>query len=128
MGLVSRFEGDCSPVIVPGTCIETRLRCTVRVRVLTDTTSLRFEPAPNGQKPCIESSTAGDIVAEAIPTVAGEFLLNLEPGEYTVGLVTDGCEYCNGFGRGTRRDTMCPVLVLPGEHSTYDIQEDFALW
>jgi len=120
VGIVSMVEGDCEPIVLAGTCIESRQRREVTINRLITVQ----RPDRHGDLSCIESDLTIDPVGKVRTSPFGEYLVNLQPNRYTVTVALDGCQYCQGPNVGE----ICRVETNAGIYTVYQILIDSALW
>ena len=119
VGVVSKMVGNCTPGEGPvdPSCVESRGPRTIRLRV-------PFDPdlvvAVNRTHPiyCLPGEDATALILEVETNDNGEYLIELEPGTYSVLVALPGCEMCEDAGGN------CGVEVVAGEYAVYNPTQD----
>ena len=93
-GTVSSMEGNCMPMVPPGsnTCKHCPVKRTVKIYEYT----LLSQATPSGNSPIFFDSFSTQLVAQVDADNNGFFQANIPPGHYSIVIVEDGKLYANG--------------------------------
>jgi len=104
-GTVSNTEGNCMPMIGPGSTCKT---CPVQRVVKIYPYTLRGQATASGTSGVFYSSFNTTMIAETTADANGFYQVNLPAGTYSVAIVEDGKLYVNSFDNA---EGLNPVTV-----------------
>ena len=115
VGVVSKRVGNCTPGEggVDPSCVESRGPRTLRLRLPFDP-DLVVSVGKTHPMDCLPSGDTTALILEVETNDNGEYLIELDPGTYSVLLVLPGCEMCEDAGGN------CGVEVVAGEYAAYN--------
>jgi hypothetical protein len=109
-GTVSNTEGNCMPMVGPGSTCKT---CPVQRVVKIYPYTLRSQATVSGSSVVFFDSFNTTLVAETTADANGFYQVNLPAGTYSVAIVEDGKLYVNSFdGAGGLNPVTVPSGIL----------------
>jgi len=116
-GVVSRITGNCMPGITKdSSCKLEKVSTEIRIRELTHYSAGKTIVYYNFNHEALHSIQSNQ---------TGAFIVNLEPGEYSIFVVDDGKEYCNSFDMN---GNACKLTIRDGIRTEYNLTIDQAFW
>jgi hypothetical protein len=116
-GVVSRITGNCMPGLVKdSSCKLEKLATEIRIRELTHYSA---------GETVVYYNFAFESLFSVTSSSNGTFIMNLDPGEYSIFVVDGDKEYCNSFDMN---GNACKLVIKDGMRTEYNFTIDNAFW
>jgi hypothetical protein len=116
-GVVSRVTGNCMPGLVQdSSCKLEKLATEIKIRELTHYSA---------GETIVYYNFAFESLFNITSNSDGTFIMNLEPGEYSIFVVDGDKEYCNSFDMN---GNACKLVIKDGIRTEYNFTIDNAFW